>query len=221
MDSTAATIRKFILESLANGSISRGGRLPAERALSERFSASRAAIRDVLAMLENEGLIERRHGSGTYATGARASATGSGMNEYDVSPSHLMEARLAIEPQFAELVVAHATAADFEVIEECNRRTGQATTTEEFSEWNRRLHQSIAAATRNELLIQVFGLVTKAQRHPAWGELSRRPIGQALRREYQAEHEKSVASLKARNVEAARGAISSHLRHARRTLLGG
>lgn len=218
MDAAADILRKFLHNSIANGSISRGDRLPAERALAERFRLSRAAIRDALVLLEAEGQVTRRHGSGTFVTSARAVPNAPSAGN-DVSPSHLMEARLAIEPQFAELVVAHATTADLEAIEECNRRTARATTTEEFSEWNRRLHQAIAAATRNELLVLVFGLVTKAQQHPAWSDISRRPIAAPLRREYQAEHDAIVAALKARNVEAARRAIYNHLRHARRTLI--
>jgi len=131
-----------------------------------------------------------------------------------------MEARLAIEPQFAELIVANATSSDFEVVEECNRRTAQATSSEEFREWNARLHQAMAAATRNDFLIHVFGLVTQSLRHSEWGELSQRPTTPQLRKAYQAEHDAIVRALRARNVEAARFGISEHLRHARRNLLG-
>jgi DNA-binding FadR family transcriptional regulator len=131
-----------------------------------------------------------------------------------------MEARLAIEPQFAELIVANATSSDFEVVEECNRRTAQAASSEEFREWNARLHQAMAAATRNDFLIHVFGLVTQSLRHSEWGELSQRPTIPQLRNAYQAEHDAIVRALRARNVEAARVGISEHLRHARRNLLG-
>jgi DNA-binding FadR family transcriptional regulator len=218
MTDAVDALRKFVLSSLSNGSLAIGARLPGERELAARFALSRAALRDALVVLEQEGHIERKHGSGTYVGGMRKAVAGAG-DEGDVSPAHLMDARLAIEPQFAELVVAHATAADFEVIEDCNRRTAGAQSAAEFSEWNRRLHQAIATATRNEFLIQVFRLVARAQQHPAWGELSRRPTTAALRREYQREHDAIVAALKARNVEAARAAISNHLRHARRVLL--
>jgi DNA-binding FadR family transcriptional regulator len=212
-------LQKYLLSSLADGSLTRGSRLPSERVLAHRFHFPRGGIRDALAVLQAEGFVERRHGSGTFVTGSRGRYP-SLLDNGDVSPADLLEARLALEPQFAELVVANATTADFAIIEDCNRHTAGATTAEQFSYWNRRLHQAIAAATRNEFLIQVFGLVARAQQHPSWGELSRRPTSRELRREYQKEHDRIVMSLRARNVEAARAAISNHLKHARQVLLG-
>lgn len=211
-------LRQFVVVSLADGTLRRGMKLPGERTLAERFGLSRAVVRDALLGLQMEGHVERRHGSGTYvAPTATRRPIGAAV---DVSPAQLMEARLAIEPQFAELVVANATAADLESIEACNRRTAQAETSEAFSHWNGRLHLAIAGATRNDFLIRVFSLVTEAQQHPAWGELSRRPTTAEMRAAYQSEHDAIVLALKARSVDVARTAISAHLRHARRNLLG-
>jgi DNA-binding FadR family transcriptional regulator len=211
-------LRKHVVSALSDGSMRRGMRLPGERALAERLGLSRTAVRDALLGLQMEGLVERRHGSGTYI--AASSVRSAASTVADVSPAQLMEARLAIEPQFAELVVANATATDLEAIEVCNRRTAQAETSEAFSHWNRRLHLAIAGATRNEFLISVFSLVTQAQQHPAWGELSRQPTTAAMRAAYQREHDEIVAALRARNVDVARMAIAKHLRHARHNLLG-
>ncbi len=44
-------------------------KLPTEQELCEHFHASRQTIRHALQILEQEGLIERRQGSGAYATG--------------------------------------------------------------------------------------------------------------------------------------------------------
>jgi GntR family transcriptional regulator len=43
-----------------------GGRLPTERALSERFDMARETVRRCLKDLENEGLLERKQGIGTF-----------------------------------------------------------------------------------------------------------------------------------------------------------
>lgn len=45
-----------------------GKRLPSERELADKLAISRPSVRSILAVLEGEGLIERRHGSGTYPT---------------------------------------------------------------------------------------------------------------------------------------------------------
>ena len=42
------------------------GRLPSEPALSRQMNASRATIRSALAQLETDGLVIRKHGSGTF-----------------------------------------------------------------------------------------------------------------------------------------------------------
>ena len=46
-----------------------GQRLPGERALTETFGISRARLRNILETLESEQLVQRQHGSGTYALG--------------------------------------------------------------------------------------------------------------------------------------------------------
>ncbi|MBV9864423.1 MAG: GntR family transcriptional regulator [Abitibacteriaceae bacterium] len=44
-----------------------GQRLPGERELAEQLVISRPRLRSILAALQAEGLVQRRHGSGTYA----------------------------------------------------------------------------------------------------------------------------------------------------------
>lgn len=46
-----------------------GGRLPPERELSERFSVARETLRRCLRELEQDGLLERRQGAGTFVSG--------------------------------------------------------------------------------------------------------------------------------------------------------
>ena len=45
-----------------------GEKLPNELDLSGRYAVSRATIREAIGMLVFAGLVERRHGSGTYVT---------------------------------------------------------------------------------------------------------------------------------------------------------
>mgnify|MGYP000529435410 FL=1 len=43
-----------------------GDLLPSEKELAELYDVSRNTLRKALKTLEEEGMIERRHGSGTY-----------------------------------------------------------------------------------------------------------------------------------------------------------
>lgn len=48
-----------------------GDRLPSEPALAKELGVSRVSIRGALAQLESEGIVNRRHGSGTYVNSVR------------------------------------------------------------------------------------------------------------------------------------------------------
>jgi GntR family transcriptional regulator len=51
---------------ITGGGLDAGGALPSERVLSEQTGASRVTIRKAIEQLVEEGLLLRRHGSGTY-----------------------------------------------------------------------------------------------------------------------------------------------------------
>ena len=55
-------------ELIMDQQIQPGDKLPSERVLCERLSASRSSIREALRSLELLGLIETRHGGGTFLT---------------------------------------------------------------------------------------------------------------------------------------------------------
>jgi len=65
-ESTRHTLRARLRELIA--AVSVGDRLPSERDLSLRWGVARMTIRRALDSLIAEGLVERRHGSGTYVT---------------------------------------------------------------------------------------------------------------------------------------------------------
>ncbi|WP_269531500.1 GntR family transcriptional regulator [Chitinimonas sp. BJYL2] len=46
-----------------------GSRLPSERELSERFGVARETLRRMLDELEEEGVVQRKHGAGTFLAG--------------------------------------------------------------------------------------------------------------------------------------------------------
>lgn len=59
------SIRLTLIEEMRHGEFSDCDRLPRELVLAERFHVSRNHLREVLAQLESEGFITRRHGVGT------------------------------------------------------------------------------------------------------------------------------------------------------------
>jgi DNA-binding LacI/PurR family transcriptional regulator len=61
-------IYDILQQSLVHGTYLPGSKLPSENELVEQFSASRPTVGRALAQLESEGLIQRRAGSGTFAS---------------------------------------------------------------------------------------------------------------------------------------------------------
>ncbi len=59
------TIRAQLLASMKSGEYAACERLPRESVLAEKLGISRTQLRDILASLEREGFITRRHGVGT------------------------------------------------------------------------------------------------------------------------------------------------------------
>lgn len=59
-------VRLQLRQLIDSGEWPEGHRLPGERELMQRFAVSRTTIRQALDALERDGLIVRRHGSGTF-----------------------------------------------------------------------------------------------------------------------------------------------------------
>ena len=53
---------------IVGGRLRPGARLPSERALAEEFDVSRATIVSAFHLLRGEGLIETRHGAGSWVS---------------------------------------------------------------------------------------------------------------------------------------------------------
>lgn len=220
----ADSLRDFIIDTLRAGRWRAGERLPPERSLGEQFSISRGSVRKVLQELRELGLIEQTVGSGTYVTEGAAAVIRTlpsprgGVPQ--ASPAELMEARIALEPAVLELVVAHATAADFQRMDECCERAEAAQTLEEFEHWDGMLHEVIASASRNSFITGVFTLMNQVRAQTEWGALKRRSVTPERRLLYQQQHRRLVQAIKARDLEQARAAAMEHLVRVRGNLFG-
>jgi len=62
----AETIVEQLEELVFSGRLQPGERLPGERELAERLQVSRPSLREAIGVLEAKGLLESRHGGGTF-----------------------------------------------------------------------------------------------------------------------------------------------------------
>lgn len=138
-----------------------GARLPAERELAERLGVSRTSIRQAILALEVQGLVEVRHGGGTYL---RQDAL-----EFESLDSLLarqrrlpevLEARDALEPKFAELAALRRTDEDLQALDLALREMKASIARGEHGvDEDRRFHMTIVAAARSTILAEFMSQI--------------------------------------------------------------
>lgn len=214
-------VRDFITDGIRSGAYRANGKLPTERALSEQLGVPRSAVRDALAVLESGGAVTRIIGSGTYVRAPEEARIALAEPVLQAaSPAEIMEARLLVEPQLAQLAAINADQADFAQFDECIRQGDAADGFEAFEHWDAALHQAIAKSTHNRLVIELYAMITRARDLTAWGELKRRSLSAERREHYRREHHVIVAALKARDAAEAEKALLGHLERVASNLLG-
>jgi DNA-binding FadR family transcriptional regulator len=210
-----AQLRQAILE----GGYAHGEKLPAERQLAQAYGASRTTIRAALGQLEQERLVSRRVGSGTFVN-FRAPSDAEDIAE-QTSPIELIEVRLAIEPYMVRLAVLNATARDIDRLAEAMARMADGSTdAETFTEFDEQFHLLIAEATRNPLMLWLYRQINLVRTHSQWNEMKDKVLTSTRIAEYNEQHRALFDAIRSRDVESAVAIVTNHLYYARRQLIG-
>lgn len=212
-------LRSLVADGVTHGTLGPGARLPTERELVEQLAAPRSAVRRALDALEQDGIVVRQVGRGTFLADVLHPAAVTA--PADTSPAEIMAARRLLEPQLAALAARSATQADLDRIEGCLHRGGAAADARGFEEWDSALHRAIALGTHNGLLVTLFDTMNAARTLPVWGGLKRRSSTPERRLDYHADHTAIVVALRERDADAARDRMREHLSRVSEHLLGG
>lgn len=211
-------LRLEIEENLSSGKWPGGTRLPTERVLSESFNIGRTRIRRVLDGFERDGRITRIVGRGTFVTETQPAAAAAIEDIESVSPQDLMEVRLMIEPQMADLLVRRASQADITRLRRLVELGAQSKSMAEFLELDHRFHTELTVATKNNYLVSIVARIQAVRQSQAWVAVRRRGLTTDRQSTYQSQHESIMAALEARDVDALRAAIARHLLDVRQNL---
>lgn len=124
---TDATLSASLAEAIARlvreGELRGGDRLPSERTLAATVAVSRGTVVSAYARLYDEGILDRRQGSGTRVAGAAPlaarQAAGRGEALYATLPSsiNLLRAVPAISPRAVDIVQRHRPVLDATTVE--------------------------------------------------------------------------------------------------------
>lgn len=128
-----------------------GDKLPAERFIADEKNVSRTVVREAIIMLEVEGYVEVRKGSGIHVVSNQPrhqQAADNNMEFANYGPFELLQARQLIESNIAEFAATQVTKQDIMKLmaiqeqargEQCFRD----------SEWDLQFHIQVALATQN------------------------------------------------------------------------
>ncbi|HZY15442.1 MAG TPA: FCD domain-containing protein [Ramlibacter sp.] len=219
--SLTAELVSALGDRIRDGRLSAGAKLPTEAAIMAEFGVSRTVVRESISHLQAAGLVETRHGIGTFAVGLGDSSI------FRIAPDQLgtlqdviavLELRIAVETECAALAALRRTAdnmvslraalaAFHSAVDEGRDAVGP-----DFQ-----VHLEIARATQNrhfaELMATLGGMmIPRARLEPAGPLTSERA---AYLRRVNAEHESIVDAIARQDADAARAAMRTHLANSR------
>lgn len=143
-----------------------GDRLPNELELSTRFQVSRTTLREAIRTLAVRGLVEVRHGIGTFVTDQTSAVNDYGLQELaniKIEVKDLYEARLIFEPQVAALAVQRATDEEMaEILAIENKIEELYKLGQDLSEYDRQFHTAIVKCCHNPFLAQIINIINDA-----------------------------------------------------------
>ncbi|AYM12876.1 FadR family transcriptional regulator [Agrobacterium tumefaciens] len=215
--SLAAKISSALRRDLSEGVFRPGDRLPSESALTREYSVSRTVVREAIAILRADGLVEARKGAGVFAIEVKP-AKEVPFNDLAVgrisSVIELLELRTVFEVESAGLAASRRSAVQVESIVDAHRRVGDClaaglpTRDADFE-----FHLAIAQATQNRRFPEFLQLI-RSGIIPR-GELQGAAPG-SRPKDYnlhlQEEHAKIVNAIIEGDADAARQYMAAHLR---------
>jgi DNA-binding FadR family transcriptional regulator len=215
---TPSLVYRSLLKSIHDRRIVPGAKLPNERDIARQLNTSRTAVRAALQMMERQGLVRRRVGSGTFLTDdadqifEKMDQTAVAAHDNVPSFVEIVEGRLLFEPAMMHLVVSRVDETELEAMRETLADILEAPTWRDFKERIYALHQLIFAATKNRFLIQIMDDIVADRRAVLFdGKDTDKPAPLAVREQTHRELKAIVEAIAERKPKKAEELISDHL----------
>ena len=198
-----------------DGILAPGDQLPSERELSEELQVSRGTVREAVQFLQTLGLLEIRHGSGTFVRPATdASSLRDEWREWTIRHAErihdLLEIRKGLEPFAAELAAERAGAPEVAAMEEALEQMEPAVDPPDLAalvQADLAFHHALCAAAGNAALTEfadALGEQLVRERGTIWN-LPGRPSRSLV------EHRAICDAVREGNPRRARKAVLQHL----------
>lgn len=210
----------FRLERLIlDGGLAPGQKMPSERQLATRLSVSRAIIREALHELQGRGVIETKHGKGSFV----ARIVPIGEDDSEDSPllqmfnGHprtlydLLEVREQLEGQATYLAATRATTLDLHRITKAYAALEQ-TDPLTNARPDHNFHQAIVEASHNPVLVHVLNGLKNLMLLTVQASVANLNPREELRNKITRQHKRIYQAVMARKPEAAKRIAMAHVR---------
>ncbi len=159
-----------LLSMISDGYWKSGDKLPPQRELAKKFDVGMSTLREGLQSLQTMGILELRHGDGTYLTSTPSQEIYSHMVNVSLAMGktdllQLFEARGVIETGFSYLAAEQATEEQikelYSILEQ-ERKAIELGQRDRTHELDLSFHKKIAEIANNEFLSQLVGSLFQA-----------------------------------------------------------
>jgi DNA-binding FadR family transcriptional regulator len=184
-------------------------KIPTERGLAEALGISRRSVRRALEVLEAEGLVWRRQGAGTFA-GPRPDTLAE-VQTPEANFSEVMEVRLRVEPQLAQLAALRASSTAVARMRDILARLETTDDADGRELWDSALHREIARAAGNPFFLMIFDSIDRARLDDTWRAVRERARSRANLALYARQHRELVDAIALHDPVRAGEAMRAHI----------
>lgn len=210
-------------EQIRKGELRPGDKLPTETAIVTEQGVSRSVVREAISRMQAAGLVETRHGIGTFVLPPPPPLMG--IDPATVGTVRdviaLLELRIGVETEAAGLAAVRRTPAQLEEVRAALAALQQATSRgEDTVGLDRRFHLAVAQASGNpyfHAMLQHLGenIIPRARINSA-SLTQADPV--AYMQQVDREHEQIVDAIAQRDPDLARAAMRMHIGNSRERL---
>lgn len=210
-----ARVADKLLQKIRDDDLASGTRLPSEQSMASHFGVSRTVMREAIALLKADGILNTRKGSGAFICSLGGNKDDDITEQSIQSLLNLLEVRRGLEAETAVLAAVRRTPGQLAEIEHALHRIEDAVAASgDGVEEDVRFHLSIAQATGNPhwtKFIEMFAdPIRSAVKVTRASQARQSDFSNQVRRE----HEKIFNAIAAGNPELARIAAMEHMQHA-------
>lgn len=208
-----------LVDRIVQGGYRPGDRFPTERQIAAELGVSRSLVREAFIMLEIEGYLDVRKGSGSYVRDR--TATRGTVSHSDFGPFELLQARQLLESTIAGFAATTVTKSDIRRLRDTlDLEQRSIDSGEDDTDADRQFHLQIAEATQNSVLLhQMEQLWHMREANSMWDRLHSRIFDLSYRTKWLDDHAAILDALRFRDEARARQAMWQHLENVRLTLM--